>query len=164
MKLLSIPSDIASYLTPDEKMIKIGRSREWEIYVTNKRFVFRKGGMFGKEIVEASYRHISSIEYKKESPWGYIVAGIVFIGIAFITNNLFSSIFEELGSIMGLVFAVFIGLIGIILLVAGVFITPSFKIHVVGRKPLTISGELEGIIRIIRQYREKVDAEITKRE
>ena len=53
-------------MTKDEKVIKTGMSREWEIYITNKRVIFRKGGIFGKEIVEASYRHISSIEYKKQ--------------------------------------------------------------------------------------------------
>lgn len=76
---MSIPFDIESYLTPDEKIVKIGKSRKWKIYITDKRVIFRKGGMFGKEIVEASYRHISSIEHKKKSPWGYIIVGLFFI-------------------------------------------------------------------------------------
>lgn len=73
---MSIPSDIASFHQVLNKVMKIGKSRNWEIYVTNKRVIFRKeigGGVFGKEIVEAPYRHISSIEYKKESPWGWDV-------------------------------------------------------------------------------------------
>jgi len=42
------------------------------------------------------------------------------------------------------------------------FIRPSFKIHVVGRNPLTITGELEEIIRIVREYREKVETETAR--
>lgn len=93
MKPLSIPSDIKSYLTLDEKMMKIEKSREWEIYVTDKRVLFRKGGILGKKIVEASYRHISSIEYKKESPWGYIITGLAIIVLAFVLNEVFLSSF-----------------------------------------------------------------------
>jgi len=172
---LSIPSDIESYLTPDEKMMKIGKSREWEIYVTNKRVIFKKGGIFGKEIVEASYRHISSIEYKKQSPLGNIVAGLVLIVFGFVSGyyalleaKKYSPIlYEELNTLYAIL--AFLGFIlaffGIILIVAILFLSPNFKIHIVGRKPLTISGkELEEIIKIIRQYREKVEAEITKRD
>lgn len=160
---MSIPSDIASYLTPDEKMMKIGRSREWDIYVTDKRVLFKKGGVFGKQIVEASYRHISSIEYKKESPWGYIIAGIFFIGFAFIAYNFIFEYEPTMRSILTIL-SFIMGLMGIILIVASVFITPKFKIHVVGRKPLTISGKLEEIMKIIRQYREKVETEISKKD
>jgi hypothetical protein len=163
---LSLPSDIESYLTPDEKIIKTGKSQEWEIYITDRRVLFKKGGLFGKEIVEASYRHISSIEYKKESPWEGIIIGIVLIVLAAIIrlflNDFFLSIFQY--DIFALLVTIILGMVGIAVIVASFFIKPQFKIHVVGREPIPISGELEEIIKIIRQYREKVEAEITKRD
>jgi len=159
---LSIPSDIQSYLTPEEKMIKIGKSKEWAVYVTDKRVLFKKEGVFGKEIVEASYRHISSIEYKKRSPWEYIISGILFIVLPFVLPHIAPALYEDFPTLELPIYVVLI-LIGIIFIIMSFFIRPSFKIHIVGRNPLTMSGELEEIIRIIRQYRERVETEITKR-
>lgn len=160
---MSLPSDIESYLTPDEKMIKTGKSQEWEIYVTDRRVLFRKGGVFGKEIVEASYRHISSIEYKKENPLQYIVTGIFLIALAFILPIVLGDYLQDLPPETTYLLVFVVGIIGAAVLIASFFIKPKFKIHVVGREPLTITGELEEIIKIIRQYREKVEAEITSR-
>ena len=167
---MTLPSDIESYLTKDEKVIKTGKSREWkEIYVTNKRVILRRGGIFGKEIMEASYRHISSIEFKKPSPLGYIIAGTSFsiFGIwltiwAILERGHVSPLFKD---ILSDFFTIGIGLglvstgFGIIIIVIGFIVTsaPQFTIHVVGRKPLIISGKLQEIIRIIREYREKVE-------
>lgn len=169
---MSVPSDIESYLTPDEKMVKIGKSRKWEIYITDKRVIFRKGGILGKEIVEASYRHISSIEYKKQSPLVYIILGITSFVSAVFFVYWFSTIAKSpsyylsgptifvLGEILGLLFV----LIGTIIIVSGLLKKPNFIIHIVGRNPLKISGKgLEDIIKIIRQYREKVEAEISEK-
>jgi len=143
---LSVPLDVASYLTPDENVLKTGRSGEWDVYVTNKRIILRKGVMLGKEIVEASYRHISSIEYKKESPLGYIIAGIILIALAFFLGIKIHS------------WLYIVGLIGVIIIIASFLIKPVFKIHIVGRKPITLSGRLEEeLIKIIREYREKVE-------
>ena len=47
--------------------------------------------------------------------------------------------------------------LGIIAIISAFLQKPSFKIHVVGRDPLTISGKQESIISIIRQYKEAVD-------
>jgi len=132
--------------------------------------------MFGKEIVEASYRHISSIEHKKKSPWGYIIAGLfcIVFGLVLvlyylprINTLLYSTFFYyrtfNLVNFIVAVLGFLLVIIGIIAIVYSLFLTPEFKIHVVGRNPLKISGkELEDIIKIIRQYREKVEAEITK--
>ena len=171
---MSVPSDIESYLTPDEKMVKIGKSRKWEIFITDKRVIFRKGGMFGKEIVEASYRHISSIEYKKHTPWEDIIAGIVAIVLAFFVDDIGSLIIslflarsrvESLNlGLVWLVFTIFFLTVGIASSVYGVLRSGArYLIHVVGRKPIPLYGKgLEDIIKIIRQYREKVEAEITK--
>jgi len=151
----NVPSDVSSYLTADEDILKTEKSEEWEIYVTNKRVLFKKGGIFGKELVEASYRHISSIEYKKASPLSFIIAGIClvlfgFIQYTFLSKNRF---FEPISFWIQIVFI----LLGIVAIVASLFIKPTFKIHVVGREPLTVSGKLEEIIKIIRQYKEKVE-------
>lgn len=91
---MSPPPDIASYLTSDEEIMKIGKSREWEIYVTNKRVFLKKGGMFKKEIVEASYRHMSSIEYVKEMSWGNIITGIVLIIFGVIVHFVLKDFFS----------------------------------------------------------------------
>jgi len=161
MRFLSVPSEIESYLTPEEKIMKTGKSKEWEIYVTNKRVLFKKGGVLGKEIVEASYRHISSIEYKKASQLEYIISGILLIVFPFVLPYIAPAIYEDFPTVGLLIYAVCI-LIGVIVIIMSFFIRPSFKIHVVGRNPLTITGELEEIIRIVREYREKVETETAR--
>ena len=158
---VTLPPDIESYLTKDEKVIKTGKSREWEIYITNKRLIFRKGGIFGKEIVEASYRHISSIEYKRQTPWGDIIGGVVLIILGFFVDDilgLFIPIPRYTRLNYELLLIVLFVILGIISIVYGlVKIHAKYTIHVVGRQPLTVSGRgMEEIIRIIREYREKV--------
>ena len=155
------PSDVLSYLTPDENLLQTEKSDEWEIYVTNKRVIFKKGGIFGKEIVEASYRHISSIEYKKGSPLSLIITGIVIIALGLVQYNFLQG--REFIGTISLAFLIVFTLLGVISIVVSFYIKPIFKIHVVGREPLTISGKFEGIIKIIRQYREKVETEIIRK-
>lgn len=129
--------------------MKTGISKEWEIYVTDKRVIFRKRATLGKEIVEASYRHISSIEHKKERPLGYIIAGLVLIALAYLLHASFQEV----------QFSLLLSVCGVIILITSLSITPSFTIHVFGREPLEMSGRKLGeIIRIIRQYREKMEA------
>ena len=160
------PSDVLSYLTADENLLETEKSDEWEIYVTDKRVIFKKGGIFGKELVEASYRHISSIKYKKGSPLSLIITGIVIIALGLIQYNFLHGI-NVMGTnvigTMSLAFLIIFTLLGVISIVVSFFIKPTFKIHVVGREPLTISGKFEGIIKIIRQYREKVETEIVRK-
>ena len=125
-----------------------------EIYVTNRRVIFRRGGGFleDKQIVEASYHHISSIEFSKYSRSGYILGGIIVLGFTFFV--------WWIGNIVKMplwltnILCLILGFLGVLLF----FVTPSkfFKIHIVGREPIMISGELEEIIKIIREYREKV--------
>lgn len=56
-------------------------------------------------------------------------------------------------------------LTGIALIVVVFFITPNFRIYVVGRDPLEIPGKgLEEIFTIIRQYRERVEVETYEKE
>lgn len=163
---MSFSADIASYLTEDEEILKIAKNVQWgtkteifglegkgEIYVTNRRVIFKKGGGFleGKQIVEASYYHISSIELTKESRYGYIVAGIVCLMFAYFVWWIGDEL--KLPNIWNFI-PLIIAVLGIVLF----FVTPPklFKIHIVGRTPLIISGELEDIIKIIREYKEKV--------
>ena len=156
---MSIPSDIKSYLTSDETVLKTGKNGEWEIFITDRRVIFKKGGL-GKRIIEASYRHISSIEYEKPSRLDYIIIGVVLLISAFGIWYLFHGILREFPFFW--LFDLIVLLLGSVGL-AFFFVNPQgeFKIHVVGREPLTVSGKLEEIIKIIRQYREKVVAEIT---
>ena len=88
--------------------------------------------------------------------------GIVSIVLGFIQYISFQE-FEFVATGSYWLMIIFV-LIGIITIVVSFFLTPKFKIHVVGREPLTISGKLEGIIKIIRQYREKVETEFVGKE
>jgi len=174
---LTQPSDIASYWTKDETTLKVAKDVKWtsksasdlplsgkgEIYVTNRRVIFKRGGGFleGKEIVEASYPHISSIELGQESRSGNILAGVFFLVLAFFGWWAFNAFFTPMIEISARATPQY--LIGFGCLVLGVlgialfFLTPSkyFKIHIVGRNPIVISGELEEIIKMIRENREK---------
>ena len=157
---MSIPSDIKSYLASDEAILKTGRNGQWEIYITDRRVIFRRGG-WGKRIVEASYRYISSIEYERESRLGYIVCGVVVLVLAGGLWYLFHGVLRSTFWLLDLI-VLLVGVAGLALFLGSP--QSMFKIHVVGREPLTVSGELEEIIKIIRQYRERVQAEITRRE
>jgi len=77
---LKAPSDVLSYLTSDEKLLKSEKIpfQSKEIYVTDKRIIIKEG----KGIVEASYRHISSIEYKKEGNVRVLIMGIISIDVS----------------------------------------------------------------------------------
>jgi len=173
----AVPSDIESYLTPEEKMIKIGSSRKWEIYLTDKRVIFRKAGILGKEIIDASYRHISSIEYKKRIPWENIIGGAFLVVFAFFVDDVLNlllspltspnvrGVSSDLSGVLQIITVLFL-LLGIVSVAVGLLtIRGEHKIHIVGRSPLPISGKnLEDIIRIIRQYRETGETRVTKRE
>ncbi len=156
----------------------ISRKDRVEIYATNKRLILKKGGMFGTGIIEASYRHISSIEYGRgqiSSSW--IVAGILitafgvciavfgpFLGLL-ITTFVFgnpSGWYTWYGSVTSQfqIFWILPMICGAILIVIGVALSaqaPVYKIHVVGRKPIRLRGKrLEGLIKVIRQYQEEM--------
>jgi len=150
---LSIPSDVASYLAPDERVLEKWRGGEWDVFATNNRIILRKG-IIGKQIVEASYAHISSIEYK--SLWN---VGQALIGAILIFVGLFLP--EE--------FMIRIGLVGLVsfLIRAGSLIVglilvllshrSGIKLHVVGRPdPISLPTNLEPMIKWIRQYKQPI--------
>ena len=159
MPIINIPADIQSYLTTDEKVLKKSKSSNWEIFVTDKRVLFKKGNFFGKEIVEASYKHISSIEFKKDNPLKLLIIGIFLLVANFVQLFYFSNNFQNISNlaILSTALLIILFLMGIVAIASSFFVTPQFKIYVIGRKPLTLEGKLEPIIKIIRQYKEKVD-------
>ncbi len=141
----AVPSDVESYLTPEEKMIKIGRSRKWEIYLTEKRVIFRKAGFLGKEIIEASYRHISSIEYKKHTPWGDIIGGAFLVVFAFFVDDVFKLLLSPVSvdvargvsyeiALVSQIVTILCIVLGIVSLAVGLLrIRGGYTIHIVGR-------------------------------
>jgi len=166
--LPTIPSDIESYLTPNELIVKIGRSRKWEIYLTDKRAIFKPAheGGDGTEIVATSYHRISSVEYKKKNPSRYIAFGTVFVGFAIVLpillNEIFPFIFTHyptVATIFSILITISIALIGIILVGVSLFAKPNLTVHVQGKKLLTVSGELEEIVETIHNYRKRAKAE-----
>jgi hypothetical protein len=165
---LSIPSDIASYLTPDEKIVIIGSGAQGEIYATNKRLILKREGILGRKgIVEVSYRHISSIEYEKKISIGLIVAGICVVILALLMELFRPMILRS--SILLLMLpstwtnvVILVGIIGAILIIGGVAQSaqdPTFTMYVVGRSPVSLRGKnLEGFIKVVREYREEIIA------
>jgi hypothetical protein len=164
---LSTPSDIESYLTTDEKIIMMTKTA-WEIYATNKRLIFKKKRAFGgKEIIDASYHHISSIEYEKKMSVGYIISGIciaIFAVAVLFLNPRDPSSWFGYGTLVSSwidVFSIGLIILGLILTLIGVAHTlgpPILTIHIVGRKPIITSGkELEEMIKITRKYEEKLE-------
>jgi len=151
------PDYIVAYLNRNEKILKTGKSNEWNIFVTDNRVLFYRGMLGGKEIVEASYNHISSIEYRKSSSIGLIIAGI----FCFIVGYLLYSFVDRISPILSGTNTVFGGLfvfLGICSFIAILLLRPSYTIHVVGRLPLTLTGRnLEPIMLIVRQYKQKVE-------
>jgi len=148
------PSEILPFLTSDEKLLKTEKSNDWGIYLTNKRVLLKRGGMFsGKELVEASYRHISSIEYKKKNPLPSIIAGVVCIILAFVINYMFSQ--TRILSLVSIGVSAILIIVGLAVIILAFLKKPTFKIHIVGRKPITLSSKIEEIIRIVREHQEK---------
>jgi hypothetical protein len=162
---LSVPSDIESYLTQNEEIVRTEKSEGWEIYVTNKRIILRKHGIFAKKVIEASYRYISSIEYSKSIPIIRIVAGIVAIIMSLVWQRIpqlepLNKLFATSSWFIPLVIFV----LGLVLILDALLVRPSYMIHIVGREPIVVSAKLEGIIRTIRQYQERVEAKIVEKD
>ncbi len=157
-----IPSDIDSCLTPDERVVVSGNA-EKEVYVTNKRIILRKKGIFGdKKIVDASYSHISSIDYEKEVALRDMLAGVGFIILGLLVNYFRPTIVQGWfweGNVLSNVLyiaSIGLGIGGIILIVLGVMLSlgpPVFTLHVVGREPIVFRGKkFEVLFKIARHY------------
>ncbi|MCR3907135.1 MAG: PH domain-containing protein [Tenericutes bacterium] len=147
----NLPSDISTFLTPDEEVIKTANDKKWDIYITNKRVFLKAGGFFGKEIVETPYHHISSIEYKKENPIPSMLIGGVCIVFAVISNQLLEAIpiFRTI-SVLSLLISAILAITGLAVIILALLKSPTLKLHIIGRKPITISSKIEELIRISR--------------
>jgi hypothetical protein len=163
-----IPSDIASYLTPEEKVV-IVENAEKEVYVTNKRVILKKKGIFGeKKIVDASFRHISSIEYEKEISLRDIAAGIGLITLGLLVYYFRPMITQgwywegDVLSNVLYIISIGLGIGGVILIAMGVLLSlgpPVFTLHIVGREPIELRGRrFEVLFKAVRQYREDTKA------
>jgi hypothetical protein len=148
----AIPSDILPYLTPDEKLLKTTNTEVWQIYVTDKRILFKKGSILEKVIVEAAHRHISSIEYKKDSPLPSIIGGIILIALGWFANYFLNQLSLMNNSILIIGLAALLAIMGIALIISSLLKSPTLKIYVVGREPIIISGKLKEIFRIVREH------------
>ncbi|MCW4040408.1 MAG: hypothetical protein NWE83_06620 [Candidatus Bathyarchaeota archaeon] len=151
-----IPVDVQSYLTEDEDIEIIADIREGELYVTNKRVILRKGG-FSKEIIEASYRHISSIKYKLRRSRKWLILGVICLAIGVLALNGWILLPIYISSIELVLFLILfvVGGIGII---RGMLGREQYTFHIIGRDPIVLSAHnIEDIVKIVRQYREKVE-------
>lgn len=145
----SVPSDLLPILAQDEKLIQTENAEKWRIYLTDKRMILKRGGIFKQELIEAAYNHISSIEYKKVIPLKQIIVGVVLIIIGFILAYL--SNFINLIFWISWLPTLILAIVGIILIVTAFLTHPKYIIHIVGRNPITLTGNLENTLKTIRE-------------
>jgi len=154
---MSVPSEIASYFTPEETLLKNWSSKGWNIYATQFRVFLYKKGIFSKQVIEASYEHISSIEFQRKRPLGGLFCAITsfFGGFIFIYFD-----FEIRGYLPPFYFPLFLYLslifwiVGILSVVCFIFVAEEgFTFHIVGRSPITLPKELTEMVRFIREKR-----------
>jgi len=149
---LSIPSDVASYLAPDERVLEKWRGGGWDVFATNNRIILRKG-IVGKQIVEASYAHISSIEYKSLWNVGQALVGaiLIFAGLFLPEEYIIRMGLDGLVSFLIQAGSLIVGLVLVLL-----SHTSGIKLYVIGREPISLPTNLEPMIKWIRQYRQPI--------
>jgi hypothetical protein len=149
MKFMTLPSDIQSQLTPDEKVIQYGAIIEGVLYVTNKR-VFYRGLNTKNKIESIAYRDIVSIDptsFNRQIVW-------VIIGIAILLGTFLSVQFFriELSDIA----YVIISVVSIVMIIVGFYKVPSYVININGKQPIKISARnINSLIYDIRKNRER---------
>lgn len=155
---MSIPSEIASYLIPNETILKEWSTRDWNIYATQQRIFLIKRGFLSKQVVEASYAHISSIKFMSERRFGRLVVAILLFILSFVSFRLDLLIPPELISEVTLNIGIILG--GSFILLGGglliwfvIGVDEFFTLYVVGREPITVSKELSDMIRFVREKR-----------
>jgi len=146
---MTLPSDIQSQLTPDEKVIQYGAIIEGVLYVTNKR-VFYRGLNTKNKIESIAYRDIVSIDptsFNRQIVW-------VIIGIAILLGTFLSVQFFriELSDIA----YVIISVVSIVMIIVGFYKVPSYVININGKQPIKISARnINSLIYDIRKNRER---------
>lgn len=83
--VLSVPSKLAPYLVKGENILKEWVIRGQRIYATQYRVFFVVGGFLSKKIVEASYGHISSIEFTRERRLGRLIWAILLFILSYVS-------------------------------------------------------------------------------
>ncbi|MCK4243812.1 hypothetical protein KAX03_03000, partial [Candidatus Bathyarchaeota archaeon] len=148
----------ASYLIANEKVLQSWKRGSWNIFATNYRIILKKKSFFSKEIVEASYNYISSIEEKISSD---VLGGIIFliIGLTLLYLHLYPPIVFGLYNAMNdpLVSTVFLSTGLLFIGIGSLFLFERkriFKFHIVGRDPIILPGKLEPMIRWVREYKQ----------
>jgi hypothetical protein len=140
-------SDISQYLTPSERILQEWKTGSCDIYATNKRVIIEENG----KVSDASYSHISSVEYERHTHVSRIIGAIILIVIGVVMSLSFSSIpILNIGGFLLLL------LISIILLLTSS--SAKTKMYVVGREPIELSGRMESLLRWVRQYKVEMES------
>jgi len=150
--------DIHRFLIENEEIQKEWASKEYDgIYATQYRVMFVKGGTFNKKFIEVSYNHIPSIEFSKIRPKerliGAIICFVLSIFTLYISNFFYPlSFYRGFGRpIYGIEIPAFLILLGIGLLIWFIIGVNKYIIYINGRKPITVSKELNELIIFVRE-------------
>jgi hypothetical protein len=133
-------------LIDGEKVIKEWSSNDWtSILATNYRLFLIKDSLFNKQSIEAPYSEISSLEFSKRRPKERLIASLIcgilyvviqnfrgYIGLSYYGGYNFADIFSYFLLLLFVGFLVWF-IIGI----------NNLTIHIVGRKPVYVSKEIE---------------------
>jgi len=152
---LSVPSEIASYFTSEETLLKQWSSKDWDIYATQYRIFLYKSGILSKQVVEAAYEHISSIELTRKRPLSRFASAIILFvtGFLLILLDPTQYYYYYTGPPIYQYMAVVLFLVGVGFLAWFIIGIQGFTLHIVGRKPIVIPKELTEMVRFIREKR-----------
>jgi uncharacterized Zn finger protein (UPF0148 family) len=136
---MEIPKDIAQYLTRDEKIKRVFELKNCRVFASNNRLYVKEG----RRVRDATYEHISSIQFKSKRYFSLIGIGIFLMLLAFIPSSA----------------SVLFFLIAIILIVLGIFLKREWlDATVIGlQEPLKFEGSrsnLDSLFKIIREKQE----------
>jgi len=151
---LSVPSEIASFFTPGEILLKRWSVKGWNIYATQYRIFLCKNSVFSKQVIEAAYNYISSVELSRKRPLSRLISAI----LLFVTGYFLMMIdptprYYYTGPSISHYMAMILFLIGIAFLVWFIIGVQGFTLHIVGRKPIITPKELTEMVRFIREKR-----------
>lgn len=76
---MEIPKDITGYLTSGEKIEKVFKLKNCQVFASNKR-LYRKEG---RNVKDAAYEHISSLDFRPKRHFWLIAVGIFLMFLAF---------------------------------------------------------------------------------
>jgi hypothetical protein len=152
---LSRYSELDKYLIHEETVIKHWTFKGWKIYATSIRLILSKQGRFSRQIIDAPYRFISSVELGRQRPLERMVGTIIFLIAGFVLMYLGYLLPDPyivspqlrlpLENLCYLFW--FIGIVCIVWFLIGV---QQITLHVMGRKPIAIPRELTDVVNLIR--------------